>query len=250
MVKNMHKLIWKEWQEQRWTLGFASIVLGAIALVGLRARIISDASMVLLVCIVGAVLLPILSSTALVPAERNEGTLRMLLSLPISSRRILLSKSIMGLLQCIVPFVVAALLSVAVAWNREMAGSNMLDLYARAALTSASLFFWMMVLTIGLPSEARAGMLAMGILVFWGIATGGMVYAGSNALVMAAAISPLDYLEMLYARSLNNPAMPIYRPPPQPPALAVIVMVQIVILTPLWLFAANRLKTEDEEKSS
>ena len=38
----MHSLLWKEWHEQSWKLGFGCVVLGALALIGLHSRIIAD----------------------------------------------------------------------------------------------------------------------------------------------------------------------------------------------------------------
>ena len=75
----MRMLIWKEWHEQSWKLGFGCIVLASFSLIGLRARTTSDEMIVMCVCIMGVGLLPILSSTGLVPAERSEGSLEALL---------------------------------------------------------------------------------------------------------------------------------------------------------------------------
>src|ERR1700722_4488605 len=106
--KRMRSLLWKEWREQSWKLGFGCIVLTALAVIGLHARIIDDESMVVMVCFLGVTLLPVLSSTGLVPAERSEGSLESLLALPVKSWRILLAKTAMGLLLCTGPLLAAA----------------------------------------------------------------------------------------------------------------------------------------------
>ena len=38
----VRRLLWKEWREQRWKLGFGCLLLAAFALVGLRSRAVAD----------------------------------------------------------------------------------------------------------------------------------------------------------------------------------------------------------------
>ena len=126
----MQSLIWKEWHEQSWKLGFGSIVLAALAMVG-AARIIADETMILWVCFVGFGLLPVLASTGLVPPERSEGSLESLLAYAHCAWRILLAKTLMGLLLCVGPMLIAAVVSLLTAANREMTTGEMLFLYTR-----------------------------------------------------------------------------------------------------------------------
>src|SRR5205085_1361883 len=112
-------------------------------------------------------LLPVLSSTGLVPAERGEGTLGALLALPVAPWRILGAKTLIGLALCVGPLAAAAAASLALAGGREMSGAAMLGLFARTAAATVSLFVWMLALTVRLPNEARAGLLSLGVLVFW-----------------------------------------------------------------------------------
>src|SRR5579872_3529215 len=116
----MSSLLWKEWHEQRWKLAFGCIILAAFALIGLRARIIADQMLLTWVCLMGVLLLPVLASTGLVPAERGEGTFESLLPLPISPKRILLAKTIMGMLLCAAPLAAAGIVSLLIAGGREM----------------------------------------------------------------------------------------------------------------------------------
>ena len=130
----MRSLIWKEWREQSWKLGFSCVVLGAFVLIGLRSRIVADETMVLGVCYIALALLPVLTSSGLVPAERNEGGMEMLLSLPISPLRILLVKTVIGLLACVLPVALAAGISVMMTQGREMNTQVMLAMYGRTML--------------------------------------------------------------------------------------------------------------------
>ncbi len=187
----MRSLLWKEWHEQAWKLGFGCVVLGAMALIGTHSRILADKVMAMWVCSLGIGLLPILSATGFVPAERSEGSLESLLSLPVRPRQILLAKLIVGALLCAAPLIVAALASLLLAGDREVTTSEMLSLFARSTLTALSLFIWMMALTIRLPSEARAAMLSVGILILWIMITGTLALEEKYIPTFAWAISPM-----------------------------------------------------------
>jgi hypothetical protein len=185
----MRSLLWKEWHEQAWKLGFGCIVLAALAAIGLHARIVSDETMAMAVCFVAMVLLPVLASTGLVAAERGEGSFDSLIALPVSPVRILLANTIMGLLLCTGPLLVAAVVSLLATHQREITAGSMIVLYARSALATVALFIWMLALTIRLPTETRAALLATGVLIAWIIATIGLSH--NTVPPWLKAISPL-----------------------------------------------------------
>jgi hypothetical protein len=234
----MSSLIWKEWHEQSWKLAFGCLVLSALALIGLHSRIIDDESMILFVCFLGVMLLPVLSSTGLVPAERGEGTMESLLSLPVASSRILAAKSIMGILLCAVPLLVAAAVSIAIAGGREMTTEDMFVLYGRSTLASISLFVWMLALTIRLPSETRAGLLAVGLLIFWMLATEGLRFP--SVPVLAFDVSPLAFV---YRRQTGMQGYNIIW---SLSPLTGVLLIQAVIVVLLWIWASKRLAGSED----
>ncbi len=224
----MRKLIWKEWHEQSWKLGFGCVVLGAMALIGLRSRIFPDETTVLWICLFGFTLLPVLTCTGLIPAERSDGTMESLLALPVTPREILMVKSGIGLLLCAGPMIVAAVISLAMAGNREITTSSMIMLYVRSTLTGLSLFIWMQTLTIRLPSEARAAMLAVGLLIFWFIASEGLIQP--QVPLTLAAISPLCFVHGAASSDVSAPP------------LAVALLVQGLLAIGLWFWASRSLE--------
>src|SRR5687767_3135298 len=113
-------LIWKEWREQRWKLGFGCVLLMGFTLVGLRTRISPDEGIIGMVTFFGALLLPVLNAMGLVAAERDEGSLQTLLRLPISPKRIFLVKTAMGAIVAAAPFLACALIAFFIAGGREM----------------------------------------------------------------------------------------------------------------------------------
>jgi hypothetical protein len=224
----MRNLLWKEWHEQSWKLAFGCIVLGALALIGLRARIVADETMMMWVCALGLALLPVLSSTGLIPAERAEGSFESLLAMPIAPWRILLAKTFMGLLLCVGPLIFAAVVSLLIAGGREMYSSSVVDLYGRSILVTISLFVWMLALTARLPSEARAALVAMGIFVCWILATEGLAVPGVPQVLLAA--SPLVFLRSWF--SAPDAGLPTFIAP----------CLQLLIAAALWAMTARSLK--------
>jgi ABC-type transport system involved in multi-copper enzyme maturation permease subunit len=225
----MRQLIWKEWHEQSWRLGFGCVVLGAMALIGLHARLIADDNMMLWVGFIGITLLPVLSSTGLLPAERSEGSFESLLALPVAPWKILAAKTAMGLLLCVGPLAVAAVISLIVAGGREMTDSDIMHFYAASVVTAVSLFIWMMALTSRLPSEGRSALVAIGILIIWSIATGSAAAGGLNS-----SAAP----KLLKATS---PLMAVWATDPHSFPFIVVVIVQSVMAIALWTWMARRI---------
>lgn len=167
-------LLWKEWREQRWMLGFGCLMTTAVAAVGLRSRVIPDEALLAALNTVAVALLPVLTTMGLMPAERANGTLAALLALPVPPRRVLAAKALLGALLSAGPLAAAGLVSLVLAGGREMASADVAGLFLRSVAAALSLYAWMFVLAVRLPSEARAGFVSVGVLVGWAI-----VYTGA-----------------------------------------------------------------------
>jgi ABC-type transport system involved in multi-copper enzyme maturation permease subunit len=227
----MRSLLWKEWHEQRWKLAFGSLILAAFALVGLRARVIADEAMLKAICFLSVLLLPVLSSTGLVPPERAEGTLQTLLALPIRPSVIFAVKTLAGVLLCAVPLILTAAVSVAIAGGREVSTAAIIAFYAGTLAVTLSLFFWMFALTVRLPTETRASLITIGVLIIWMIASQGLA-EGSKFWVA-------DPMVFLFA--IKDGKWPM--------SLVLAAGVQAVIALALWLWAARQLSRPQEARS-
>ena len=176
----MARLIWKEWREQRWKIGFGCVVLCAFALIGLRTRAVDDQSILIGTCAMGVLLLPILAAAGLVPAERDEGKMGLLLAMPVAPWKVLAAKTLLGAALCAVPLVAAAAVSVAVARGREVPIPATLAIFGGSIATALLLFVWMLAFTARSEGEGRAAGLAVGVMVFWLLATYGLLAAAQH----------------------------------------------------------------------
>jgi hypothetical protein len=234
----VRSLLWKEWHEQRWKLAFGALILAAFALVGLRARVIADDTMLEGVCFLAVLLLPVLSSTGLVPAERDEGTLETLLAMPVKPIEIFTVKTVIGALLCAVPLILAGAVSLAIAGGREISTLAIVGLYARTLAATLSLFFWMLALTVRLPSETRAGLIAMAVLIMWAIVTLGLMEAWKPAEGSPSNLWIVDPLVFLVGFKDGVWAAP----------LGLAAGVQAIIAMGLWLWAAWQLPRAQEAR--
>ena len=234
----MRSLLWKEWREQRWKLGFACLMLGAFALIGLRARAVADETVVSTVCLLGVMLLPVLAVTGLVPAERADGTLAALLTLPVPAWQVLAAKTLAGVLLCAGPLAAAAVVSMATAGDREVTSGLMLRRYVSSAAVAVSLFVWMLALTVRLPTEARAGLLSLGVLVCgqivaYAVRTARPDRGGETGSWLAAA-SPFVFTGSFW--------------PDSPVTVGGAVAIQLAIAAGLWAWTAVRFARSAEDK--
>lgn len=242
----MRSLLWKEWHEQRWKLAFGSLILASFALVGLRARVIADETMLESICILSVLLLSVLSSTGLIPPEREEGTLQTLLALPIRPSMIFAIKTFAGVLLCAVPLILTAAVSVAIAGGREVSTAAIIAFYAGTLAATLSLFFWMFALTVRLPSETRASLITIGILIIWMIASLGLIdsWKQNTGGSRIWAADPWVFLLVKDNHSTGGNA-PINRFPVSP---ALAAGVQAAIALALWLWAARQLARPQEAR--
>jgi hypothetical protein len=232
----MRQLLWKEWHEQRWKLGFGTVVLCTFAMIGLHARIIPDQSIIVGAGALGVLLLPILAAAGLIPAERGQGTLRTLLALPVAPWKVLACKAISGALLCAMPLFAAATISLLMAGGREISVTTLLGIYTRSALVGIGLFVWMFSLTAGSHNEGRAAALSVGILVCWLMAT--------------SALLATIHTRSGYGIPDSHPAIVLWTAcpfvfvfTPQELSLGAGLGVQALIAAGLWLLAVRTMTT-------
>jgi ABC-type transport system involved in multi-copper enzyme maturation permease subunit len=160
-------LFWKEWCEQRWKLAYGCAVLMGFALIGLRSRLTPDEFIVIFASAGGSILMALFVGMGLIAAERNEGSLGMLLALPVRPWKIFTVKMAMGALVCTVPIVGCMAVSLAVAGGREMSATRIAMSYLGGIAFSVVMLVWMVAFSIRQPNEARTGLVGIEVFVGW-----------------------------------------------------------------------------------
>ncbi len=181
----LQALAWKEWRESRWKL---VAVLGVLLLS--LVVLWSTSNGVDFTSIQIALLLPIIPLSVLIATttaahERSQGTLPFLCALPVSQRRIAVTKVAAGLATCLIPvlFVLAILLVWWACWRplgidftssmtraaQEWRGPfNLSNWFAATACTITlwvvSLFLWSAAAGVNRADEVSAGAAALGLI--------------------------------------------------------------------------------------
>ena len=160
-------LFWKEWCEHRWKLAYGCVILMGFALIGLRSRLVQDDIIVIFASGGGSILMALFVGMGLVAAERSDGSLGMLLALPVRSWKIFVVKMAMGMLVCAGPIVGCMVLSLVIAAGREMSATRIIVPYLGGVTFSVVMLVWMVAFGIRQPSEARAGLVGIAVFMVW-----------------------------------------------------------------------------------
>ena len=224
-------LVWKEWHEQRWRLGFGIFLVGTFTLIGLRTRIVPDEQIIIFSMMIGGMFFPLMVAMGLVAPERVEGTIVRLLALPVPAWKVLAAKAVVGGIVCVAPMVVSGAIACVVAGDREMAWGELIGLYAMATGITVSVFTWLTAAGVRQPSEARAGLMGIGVAAGWSlvIATSSMLaielFHDQTLIAWVAAFSPFGLTAL--------------RGGDAPPS--VVIGIQVVMFAAVWAWAAWRM---------
>ena len=103
-------LVWKEWREQRWKLGFGGVMLASFTGSLLAARLTTPDEAVLVIWVLGGGLLALYSAMGVFATERSEGTTLFLAAKPVAGWQVFWCKWVMGWVNFAVPMLGCSLL--------------------------------------------------------------------------------------------------------------------------------------------
>lgn len=224
-------LVWKEWREQRWRMGFGVALLATYTIIGLRTRVMPDEQLIAMTILIGGGIFPLMAAMALIAPERAEGTIVRLLTLPVPTWHVLAAKALVGGAVCAAPIIVSALLAALIAGDREMAWSELIEIYATALGLAVSMFTWLTAAGVRQPSEARAGLAAIGMVVVWILI---MVLSSLLPLPVFEGLTQVEWVGVFSPFGLmvliDGADLP-----------AVVIAIQVCMVTLVWLWAARRI---------
>lgn len=166
----LRNLAWKEWREHGWKMAFGCALLASLCFIGLRARIVEDRAVLLLTAFLGGLLLPVFVAMGLVAEDRSGGSLKTLLSMPVRPMAILAVKVIVGALITVVPLATAVGVVLMVAGEREVASEMLLRAFLATCVLAVLTMVWTVCFGVRQRTEARVGLIGMGLLMGWWIA--------------------------------------------------------------------------------
>jgi hypothetical protein len=146
-------LLWKEWHEQRGRMALATVWLLGMTAIGLKTRILPDETILNLVWIPTALILPVFLGMGLFASERKAGTLAYLLVQPVDRDQILIAKLIIGVAAYILPFTVCGFATCLAIGGREISTASLIAETAIVVGFGTVLLAWQLLAGIGCRRE-------------------------------------------------------------------------------------------------
>jgi hypothetical protein len=108
-------VIWKEWRQQRWRMAFSTVMLVGIIGSTAAAHIVSASEVFVVLCLAGALLLPLYSAMGTFAPEQTARTFEFYATKTASPLRVFAAKWFFGWLNTVVPVIAALCFAILVA---------------------------------------------------------------------------------------------------------------------------------------
>ncbi len=160
-------LLWKEWHEQRGRMALATVWLLGMTAIGLKTRILPDETILRMIWIPTAIVLPSLIGMGLFAAERRAETLTYLMARPASRERILTAKLIVGALAYIAPLVLCGTGACLTIGGRELATAPLIGLTGAVIAFGLILLAWQVLAGLQCRREETYVLVSGAVLCCW-----------------------------------------------------------------------------------
>jgi ABC-type transport system involved in multi-copper enzyme maturation permease subunit len=115
----MRRLLWKEWRENQWKLGFCVGVSLAFTTLLFRLRIFPDLQNAFFISLVQTIVVPVVFALDLFSGEMSNRTIHLLFKIPVPRWKIFFAKYLVATVGIALSFLVTATAMEALAWGRE-----------------------------------------------------------------------------------------------------------------------------------
>lgn len=161
-AKALRQLAWKECSESISGLALGIFLLGGFTMVALESRLIPDQIVIVILALM-SIVLAILWGMSPIGTERHQGTMGLLLSLPIAAWKVLLVKLLVALGCVLVSVLLSWSVFLFMANGRELQNEFINQAYFGMVLLSIVSLIWTICIGVRQPSEARVLMLVVGV---------------------------------------------------------------------------------------
>ncbi|RPJ34535.1 MAG: ABC transporter permease, partial [Planctomycetaceae bacterium] len=161
----MKALLWKEWHEQRWRVALATVWLLGMTAIGLKSRIEPDITILIVIWIPTATLLPTFAGMGVFASERKAGTLPYLMAQPINRSQILAAKVIAGLSAYLIPIVTCGIVICLAVGGREVSSASLVRGLIGIAAFGTVLFAWQLLMGLRCRREETYVLVSLMVLV-------------------------------------------------------------------------------------
>ena len=163
------RLLWKEWQENLWKLGFGLTASAAFTIMLFRIRLFPDMANCVIISVVQLFVIPVVYALDLFSGEMSNRTIHLLFKVPVDRWKIFFSKYLMAIGCMALIFMGSGFLMELMARGREAAVGMMFRMNGLFGLSAGLLLTWFCAFGCQSRNEARSLVAMSGVMVGWGI---------------------------------------------------------------------------------
>ncbi len=163
------RLLWKEWQENLWKLGFGLVTSAAFVVMLFRIRLFPDTASCAIISVAQLFVIPVVYALDLFSGEMSNRTIHLLFKVPVSRWKIFFSKYLMALGCMGLIFISTGLLMELMGHAREAEMGMLFRINGLFGLSAGLLLTWFCVFGCQSRNEAGSLVAMFGVMMGWGI---------------------------------------------------------------------------------
>ena len=165
----LKRLLWKEWWENLWKLGFCAGVSLAFTILLFRLRIFPDLENAYFISLVQMIVVPVVYALDLFAGEMSNRTIHLLFKIPVPRWKIFFAKYLTAVAGIVLSFVVTATAVEVLAWGRETSPGMLFVANTGPGLCALLLMTWFCLFGCQSRSEAGSLVAVFGVMTGWAI---------------------------------------------------------------------------------
>ena len=183
----LKRLLWKEWRENQWKLGFCAGVSLAFTVLLFRLRIFPDLEIAYFISLVQMIVVPVVYALDLFSGEMSNRTIHLLFKIPVPRWKIFFAKYLIATIGIVLTFLVTATAMEVLAWGRETSLGMLFVANAGPGLCALLLVTWFCLFGCQSRSEAGSLVAMFGVMTGWAIV---LFWASACGVGWAIPVSP------------------------------------------------------------
>ena len=165
----LKRLLWKEWRENLWKLGFGLTASVAFVILLYRIRLFPDSVNCLIISMAQLFVIPVVYALDLFSGEMSNRTIHLLFKVPVPRWKIFFSKYLMAMGCVGLIFISTGLLMEGMARGREAEVGMLFRVNGLCGLCVGLLLTWFSAFGSQSRSEAGSLVALFGVVIGWGI---------------------------------------------------------------------------------
>ncbi len=165
----LKRLLWKEWRENLWKLGFGLGTSVAFAIMLFRIRLFPDMANRVIISVAQLFVIPVVYALDLFSGEMSNGTIHLLLKVPVPRWQIFFSKYLMAIGCVALIFMSTGLLMETLGHGREAEPGMLFRMNGLFAVCAGAVLTWFSAFGSQSRSEAGSLVALFAVVVGWGI---------------------------------------------------------------------------------